>query len=208
MDDVVVITLFRHGLTEGNKRKVYLGWNDSPLCEETIHELSAIHLNDGKYDSFFASDLNRCIHTMKLLFPTVKPMFMQELREMNFGQFEGKTYDDLKNDPSYKRWLDNFSTFSPPGGESFQQFANRIEEGWNKLVQIVLEKNVRHPFVVTHGGVIRYLLSQYAPFERPFWDWNIENGKGFQLIFTLEQLKERGRCISLQEVPLTEKENG
>ena len=32
MDDTVAISLFRHGLTEANKRHAYLGWTDSPLC--------------------------------------------------------------------------------------------------------------------------------------------------------------------------------
>ena len=34
MDDAVVVALFRHGLTEENKRKAYIGWTDSPICED------------------------------------------------------------------------------------------------------------------------------------------------------------------------------
>ena len=34
MDDAMVVALFRHGITEENKRKAYIGWRDAPICEE------------------------------------------------------------------------------------------------------------------------------------------------------------------------------
>ena len=64
MDDTVVIALFRHGLTEENKRKAYLGWNDSPLCPESKRIGTS-----KRYEHYFSSDLQRCISTVKLLFP-------------------------------------------------------------------------------------------------------------------------------------------
>ena len=40
MDDAVVVALFRHGLTEENKRKAYIGWTDSPILEDARVELA------------------------------------------------------------------------------------------------------------------------------------------------------------------------
>jgi alpha-ribazole phosphatase len=61
---------------------------------------------------------------------------------------------------------------------------------------------------VTHGGVIRYLLSQYAPKTRPFWEWHVPFDEGVTLYNTNERWKERKRCISLAAVRFKESENG
>lgn len=208
MDDTVVITLFRHGLTEGNKQGKYMGWNDSPLSEEAVSKLSAYSLHQSSYDLFISSDINRCLHTMNLLFPMVEPELFMEFREMHFGSFQGKSYEELKDDESYQLWIGDMITYFPPNGESYQQFMNRIEQGWEKVVRHVVENGKRNPFIVTHGGVIKCLLSKYGPTEKNFWEWKVIHGNGYELEFKLDELRRGGRCISLREVPLTGKENG
>lgn len=208
MANTVVITLFRHGLTEGNKRKAYMGWNDSPLCEEAVTKLSSYQLKPESYDLFLSSDLNRCLHTMKLLFPTVEPETAEAFREMHFGTFQGKTYDELQHEESYQKWLEDPIAYAPPDGETYEQFASRIDKGWEKIQKDVLEEGIRRPIIVTHGGVIKYLLSQYAPEKKEFWDWKVVHGNGYELVFDLEQLRRGEPCISLREVPITENANG
>lgn len=208
MDDVVVITLFRHGLTEGNKRRAYMGWNDSPLSKEGIAQLRSTKLKSSQYDLFISSDSNRCLQTLELLFPEVQPERFPEFRELNFGDFQGKTYEELKDTESYQQWIADPFGQSPPNGESFGDFTERVDKGWRKIIEQVMEFKIRNPFIVTHGGVIKYLLSKYAPHKREFWDWTISHGCGYELRFYLEELRRGGRCISLQEVPLTENENG
>ncbi|MEH7382843.1 histidine phosphatase family protein [Bacillus sp. JJ1533] len=203
MVDTVAITLFRHGLTEGNKQKIYMGWNDSPLCKETIQIFSSYTLKKNYYDLFISSDLQRCLSTMNLLFPNVKPVVLPELREINFGTFQGKTYDELKEVKEYQLWMNNLFAYSPPGGESFEQFTKRVEEGWHKLVEKVLQEGSKQAFVVTHGGVIRYLLDKFSLDEKEFWEWNIPHGTGYRLTFNRKQLRGGVHCISLQEVLLT-----
>ncbi|CRK80976.1 alpha-ribazole-5'-phosphate phosphatase [Neobacillus massiliamazoniensis] len=198
MDDGVVIALFRHCLTMENKRKAYLGWNDSPLCPESF-ELSPV----GGYDQLFSSDLQRCISTAKILFPDFSPFPLKELREMNFGKWEGKTYEDLKGEQLYQQWLSDPEKYSPPEGESFQQFTKRAKNGWRKITSEILSQNIQRCAIVTHGGIIRFLLSEFAPEQKPFWFWQIKHDIGFELIFTRESLRGGKRCTLLQEVPLT-----
>lgn len=197
MDDRVVIALFRHGLTEENKRKAYLGWNDSPLCPETINLTIT-----RKYECYFSSDLRRCVDMTKILFQNSNPLLIQELREMNFGNWEGKTYEDLKEDLLYQHWLSEPFRHCPPEGESFQEFAKRIRTGWKRMIQEILIQGISSCALVTHGGVIRYLLSQFAPVEKEFWSWHAPHDQGFELIFDKEALKGEGRCTLLLEVPL------
>lgn len=203
MDDSVVIALFRHGLTEENKRKAYLGWNDSPLCPESKRIGTR-----KRYDHYFSSDLQRCITTVKLLFPNNDLTVLQELREMNFGEWEGKTYYDLKEDKLYQKWLSDPLFSSPPGGESFQTFTKRVDTGWKFISQHIISGNYNSGAIVTHGGVIRYLLSKFAPEQRDFWSWQTSHNQGYELRFDCEGLRRGERCISLLEVPLMANENG
>jgi alpha-ribazole phosphatase len=203
MDDRVVIALFRHGLTVENKRKAYLGWNDSPLCPET-KELSITR----RYEYYFSSDLQRCISTVQLLFPNTNPFLIEELREMHFGKWEGKTYDELKNDLFYQLWLSDPFHICPPKGESFHQFTKRVQAGWKRVIQEILSQSIQRCGVMTHGGVIRYLLSELAPEQKAFWSWQTPHDQGFELIFDKEALRRGERCTLLLEVPLTAKEHG
>jgi alpha-ribazole phosphatase len=203
MDDTVVIALFRHGLTEENKRKAYLGWNDSPLCPEST-ELST----SSKYDCYFSSDLSRCISTANILFPNKELKLLSHLREMNFGKWEGKTYEDLKEVPLYQRWLSDPISFSPPGGESFLEFTRRVSIGYEQITKEMLSENIQRCAIITHGGVIRYLLSVFAPQYSDFWAWQVPHHLGYELVFEKEALRRRERCTLLREVPLTAKELG
>jgi len=203
VDDRVVIALFRHGVTEANKRKEYLGWNDSPLSAES----KAISTTKS-YECYFSSDLQRCMDTTKILFPNSNLFLLEDLREMNFGKWEGKTYDNLSEDILYRQWLTDPVNNCPPEGESFHAFTKRVQDGWNKIIQLVLSQRKQSCAVITHGGVIRYLLSKYAPEKKDFWDWQARHSQGFELIFEREALRRVERCTLLLEVPLTAKEHG
>ncbi|WP_245831761.1 histidine phosphatase family protein [Oceanobacillus senegalensis] len=204
----MAITLFRHGITMGNKMKQYLGWNDSPLSEEAIQELLAYSLDQKPYDLFLSSDLQRCLTTFSLLFPEEHPITLTELREMDFGIFAGKTYEELKESKAYQSWLNQIKQVKPPGGESYALFTTRVQKGWDKVRDIIIDNGATNPFIVTHGGVIRYLLSRYGPVEKSFWEWNIPHGTGIVLLFNQDQLRRGERCTLLREVLLTENEDG
>jgi alpha-ribazole phosphatase len=203
VDDRVVIALFRHGVTEENKRKAYLGWNDSPLCPE-----SKARTMTKSYQRFFSSDLRRCTETADLLFPHSNPCLLKELREMNFGQWEGKTYAVLKDNDLYRHWLADPGTHSPPDGESFSEFSTRVDSGWAKMSEEMLTSGLQSCAVITHGGVIRYLLSRFAPDPNEFWTWQAYHDQGYELIFDREALRRGTRCTLLLEVPLTANGHG
>lgn len=209
MDDGVVVALFRHGLTELNKQKSYMGWTDAPICEEARIDLTNISFDSSPYEMLITSDLKRCLQTANLLFPAHEPISMREFREMNFGPWEGKTYADLAGDPQFENWTGDYTNIKVPGVESFSDFSNRIEAGWKKVSEIVSSKEVGKIALVTHGGVIRYLLSTYGSIEKEFWEWKVSHGNGFELVWTDKAAFRRGdRCTLLREVLLTENQNG
>lgn len=209
MADTLTLTIFRHGLTLENEKRQYLGWTDAPLSEKGRKETQAIAqlLAGWQPDLLVSSDLVRCQETTKLLFANQPFSTSTAFREMNFGEFEGKTYQQLKNQPKYQLWLADMFHTHVPGGESFGDFSRRVDEGMRDLANNGLEK--RDLVLVTHGGVMRLLLSQYVQTNRTFFDWDIPNSYGYQLVWeNKESFRRLEKCTSLSVVPSTAKEDG
>ncbi|MED4906065.1 histidine phosphatase family protein [Parageobacillus thermoglucosidasius] len=211
MADSLAITLIRHGMTPENQARRYIGHTDVPLAEQEKTRLLQADLPLFKpVDLLVSSDLLRCKQTRELLFRNYGggKYEMVQWREMHFGDWEGKTFLELKEIKEYRQWLSSPLAVAPPNGESYQAFCQRVEEALEQTVLLAEQANAEHVAVVTHGGPIRCILERYAPQERPFWEWTVPFGGGFTLQSTLERWKEKKRCISLSEVLFKESENG
>lgn len=209
MDGSVVIALFRHGITALNKQKAYIGWTDDPIAEEEKERLANQAYYGFPYDFVMSSDLMRCLQTAEILFPWKKVYQMAQFRELHFGEWEGKTYEQLKNDMNYTEWLNAPFEVTPPGGENFQMFKNRVDEGWRQVVEMIDNNRVKKIAIVTHEGVIRDLLLKYANSRKQFWEWHVAHGAGYELIWNCQAAFRRGeRCTLLREVPLTANQHG
>ncbi|NSL50485.1 histidine phosphatase family protein [Calidifontibacillus erzurumensis] len=207
----LAITLLRHGLTAENVEKKYVGWSDVPLCEQGIKELEMYKQQGYPVgDVYFVSDLKRCKQTFDLLYgdKNVKPILAPNLRELHFGNWELKTFEDLKNDQQYLHWLDHFETEQIPGGERFCNFKKRVLAGWTQAVNTFFHSNINHIVIISHGGPIRLLLERYAPVQKNFWSWSIKHCQGYTMTTTLERIRRNERCILLQEVRFKEREDG
>ena len=94
------INLIRHGQTSGNLESRYIGTTDEPLCSAGMKALSRRRY--PAHGVLICSPMKRCIQTAQAIYPGVKPMIMHELRECDFGAFEGKNYLELNGDPDYQ----------------------------------------------------------------------------------------------------------
>ncbi|MGE7875853.1 histidine phosphatase family protein [Peribacillus muralis] len=205
MVDTVAIALLRHGLTIANERRAYLGWSDSPLSAGGEKQILALRDFYPMYEKIHTSDLPRCVETARLLFPDAALVKDGSFREMNFGLWEGRTYDELKGDGKYLDWLEHPMEAEVPGGESYPEFSARVRNGWNEWIA---DEKGRH-VLMTHGGVIRDLLVRFAPVEKAFFDWGIAHGMGYELIWKDRNSLRRGeRCTLLQAVPIMANLNG
>ncbi|WP_110111906.1 histidine phosphatase family protein [Bacillus sp. CGMCC 1.16541] len=204
----LAITCIRHGLTNANKEKRYVGWSDVSLCIDGIDKLKKSKLIINPPDFIVSSDLTRCVETANLLFPGTSSILSFHWREMNFGHWELKTYEELKDIVHYRNWLDDPFTVSPWEGESFYEFSRRIWVAWDEIVDLLIEKEYKHAVIVTHGGPLRLLASTFVQARPHFWDWSFRFGEGCTFFHTEQTAKERRSCISYSEVRLTEKENG
>lgn len=210
MDDCVGITLIRHGMTKENERSAYIGWSDSPLSEkgrDKVESYSELWKNNS-IEYVFSSDLVRCVETANILFPHQPLQKIRNLREMNFGKWEKKTYEELKNIPAYREWLDHMFVSGPDDGEDFPTFSKRVEAAFAEVKHNMLEDALTDVAVVTHGGVIRCLLTMLVNSNKTFFDWKIPYGSGYRLCWKKESFRRGDRCTSLQEVPITERQHG
>lgn len=208
MDDRLVVTLLRHGMTDENERSAYIGWTDSLLNQKGREMVRELRKHIRQPDLIFSSTSVRCLETAGILFPGEIMVRLDQLREMNFGDWEGKTYEDLQGLTSYRKWLDDPLSKGPDKGETFAEFSERVQNGWQLIKEKTLESGKQHVAVVTHGGVIRLLLSELAPGESSFFQWRVPLAGGYDIVWTKEGFRRDEPCISLQEVPTTEKANG
>lgn len=182
------ITLIRHGATKGNIERRYIGRTDEELCEEGAEALKKMRLA-GKYpplsevQAVFSSPMLRCVQSAKIIFPGIESsriVRIDELREMDFGSFEGKTYDELKEDESYSIWLESGGKEGAPGGESVESFARRSVRGFFKMIEAARKSIAERATAVVHGGVIMAVMSFLTGGE--YYSFQVKNGEGFSFI--------------------------
>lgn len=167
------ILLIRHGATQGNLEKRYIGRTDEPLCPEGI-----VQLREKRYPAcevLVCSPMRRCVQTAEILFPGQEMHSYPFLRECDFGDFEGKQYQELSGNPDYQRWIDSGGTIAFPDGESPTHFRLRSVQGF-VVVTSMYAKAESIAFVV-HGGTIMSILESRAGGD--FYDYQIPNGCGF-----------------------------
>jgi alpha-ribazole phosphatase len=154
-------TLIRH--PKPSITGICYGSIDLPLSEEGLERARAIaeELAAEPFAAIYTSPLQRCAVAARMLAegrdcPLVT---FDALREIDFGRFEGHTFDDLAREypDIYRRWMEDPTEVEFPGGESYAALRRRVLGAVGGL-------RARHPgqsiAVVTHGGVIRTLVAE------------------------------------------------
>ena len=175
------IHLIRHGITQGNLDGKYIGATDLPLCEEGIAQLGRLadEFEYPRVQKVYASPLRRAVETAELIYPDNFIQKVDSLREYNFGQFENRSMEELQGDPAFTAWMDSGMTGAPEGGESREQFEQRLILGFNEVILDMMRTDITSAALVSHGGVLMYLLSKFGLPQRRALDWQIEAGKGY-----------------------------
>lgn len=161
------VLLLRHGQTQGNLEKRYIGKTDEPLLlddTESMRKISALQKRleqEGIAGSqkLFVSPMLRCRQTAELLFPGQKQVVIDKLREMDFGRFEAKNYMELSADPAYQAWIDSDGRLPFPEGEDRECFIKRTMEGFRQMTEQAWRENCGQIAAVVHGGSIMAILS-------------------------------------------------
>ncbi len=177
------IHLIRCGLTDANQSGRYIGRTDVPLSAEGIAQLRRLHDRGGypTAEVYYTSPRLRCIQTMNLLYPGQDCYEVPGFDEIDFGDWEGKTADELKDDETFQQWLNHSADVTPPNGESVGVMYERVCKTFGMIADGMIRSGCQSAVVVTHGGVISYLLSAYGLPEASFYDWMTTPGHGYSL---------------------------
>ncbi len=169
--------LIRHGKTQANEEHRYCGSTDLPLSDLGREELASLSYPHWEA-RYLTSGMARANETMEMLFPGVSYEADPRFREVDFGIFEGKTYEELKDTPAYQIWLtgDNEANV-PPKGESGEQMRLRV---------LAALSDIREDTVlVCHGGVIAAIMAKLFPDEgKSRYQWQPKNGRGYAVTET------------------------
>ena len=178
--------LIRHGLTQGNLDGKYIGQTDLALCpsgEEDIRKLAKADLYPC-VEKVYTSPLKRCVETAQIIYPDIQLSKVDEIAEMDFGQFEGKTQQELEKLPEYTAWLKGGPEACPPDGEKFGDFSLRCISGLDIIFRDMMKKDITRAAMVTHGGVITNLLAGFGlPKGHPA-DYMCGPGEGFEILLS------------------------
>lgn len=108
-----------------------------------------------QFDKVYSSPLHRCKILAENLFEKEHIIYDDRLKELNFGDWELKTWDAIYSDPKGKIWMDNYPTLPTLNGESYPEMVKRVTE----FLQEIKCSQFENIAIVAHAGVIRILKS-------------------------------------------------
>ena len=202
----MIVTVIRHGRTQGNTERRYVGARtDEGLSAEGRAELAVFGRAEGVPGCLgkvlvVTSPMKRAVETAEIMFPwCTDRVTVDELRETDFGIFEGKTYEELSSDPerrdAYQAWIDSGGLAKIPGGESMEEARARSVDGFRKAVMAAFGewKAGRSDavtgggsgdaaeecalIIVAHGGTVMSVMSSL--FGGDYYDYYTGNGEGY-----------------------------
>jgi len=194
--------LLRHAKTQGNLAGKYIGITDEPLSKEGIDTLGQC-IDSGRYpaaEHVFASPMLRCRQTMERIYPGIPCTIVPEFAECNFGMFENKSYQELKDNPEYQSWIDSGGKGLIPEGEDILSFKARCCSGFEAVLSRIKEENLPNSALIIHGGTIMAVLEEYSGKKTDFYHWQIKNCEGYQLLIDGDLWSESKRIAAIMKL--------
>ncbi|MBR0403958.1 MAG: histidine phosphatase family protein [Eggerthellaceae bacterium] len=175
------LTIIRHGQTPGNAVRRYVGSkNDESLSEEGREQARlAPHFPDVQ--RVYVSTLKRTHETAAIMFPNAEQVVVEDIQEMDFGAFTGRSADEMADDADYRNWVDSWCEDPCPDGESRAQFNERIRIAMNAFLRAIAARGENDVYLVAHGGTMMAFLDCYASDVKQYFEWNTANCHGYRL---------------------------
>jgi len=195
------ILLIRHGDTDFVDEAL-AGRIDSPLNAEGLEQ--ALRIAEGikhlSIDAIYASPLMRTQQTAQPLakFLNLDVKINHRLNQVNFGNWQGISFDELIQDPNWKIFQENPAMAKFPGGEEGFMVRERVSTAVLDLINQYPRDAVIAIF--SHGSIIRHTISHLIGLP-------LENLNQIRIapasISTVAISGEKGRLLHLnQELPV------
>jgi broad specificity phosphatase PhoE len=166
------IYIIRHGLVPSNQLKIINGQSrDEALVSDGIDDIKkAIEKIPKNISRIYSSDMLRTRQTADILNEKLKLdiSYHPELREVNFGDLNGKTWSEHNEKYGKHLWqsyIDQNYDFRPYNGERVEDIKERVLSFLEKIKKDHSEDD--SILLVAHGGIIRFFHSNFkgGPFE-------------------------------------------
>jgi broad specificity phosphatase PhoE len=202
------LILVRHGEVESRYHQVFGGSKiDMSLSPMGLAQGQAVAewFGDETIHAVYASPMLRVRQTLAPLLEQreLTPIFLDDLREVDFGAWTGLRWNEVKDlfGVSAFDWLEVLDKGELPSGESAQQLQDRVRPCLNR---ILAESGPGRSVIYCHGGIIRVILSLLLdlPLSRTA-HFNIEYGS----ITVVEVQPEKRHIVELELLnfqPLTQ----
>lgn len=170
-----VLYLVRHTRTAMEQGICY-GQTDVEVAGDFERAAQGIKdkLSGVAFDRVYSSPLKRCHRLAKVLAQnsvagealsslldksvshasTQKVVVDERLMEMNFGDWEQRSWEEIYALPEGKRWFADYISTACPEGESFTDLLDRVS-GFMRMLDETPQQNV---LIVAHAGTIRAML--------------------------------------------------
>ena len=144
------ITLIRHTRVAVETGICY-GWSDVDVAPSFETEASRVkeNISNERFDIVYSSPLSRC-RKLAAFCGFHEPILDDRLKELNFGEWEMKSWNELSSDPRSEAWFKDWVNNPTPNGESLQDQYDRVSDFLNELRKSGLQKVC----LFAHGGVL------------------------------------------------------
>lgn len=150
------VYLVRHTETVCEKGICY-GQSDVQLLEPYLELFETIKNQVPTDAVVYSSPLFRCTELAHYV-SSSSIITDSRLMEMNFGDWEMKSWDAIAPD-DFAPWMNDFVNVAVPNGESFVDLYHRVDDFLEKELPNTISKPV---VIVAHAGVIRSILCKIS----------------------------------------------
>jgi probable phosphoglycerate mutase len=160
VQELTRLIVVRHGETEWNAERRFMGWLDRPLTPRGQEQAARVaeRLAATGFDAMVSSDLGRAMTTAQAIAARAGQEVLPcpALRERGLGVMQGHTLEEIQQrHPEVFAGYRGDPDYVVPDGESFRGFHGRVVGGFESLVE---EHRGKRIVAVAHGGTLDSLF--------------------------------------------------
>lgn len=154
------IILLRHTSSKDNETRVFSS-PSTPLSALGKEQINTLLEKKYPVKIIYSSPYKRSLELAEAI--AIKfdlPLIVdQRLGEIDFGEFEGKTFEQIENlyPQEVKQWMEDPWNFAYPGGEDFHNMRSRVQRFYKELNQSCL--------IISHQALMLSLMSEILEYS-------------------------------------------
>lgn len=185
------IILVRHGQTDWNRDRRVMGARPIPLNTQGKREITQMAqlLSDVEFEIIYTSPLMRAFQTSRILSRgrSVKVEKVPEIQEIDYGEWVGRTFEDISKEKMFKTYYASPKEAQAPGGEKMTEV---IKRGVSFIETLKKKHKDGRVVVVSHADVIKSILIHYMDLDlNDLHKFRVDNGSVSLLFFDGESTR-------------------